>query len=243
MSGILLCANSYSDLTSNLYAYYKLNDGIGTTPADSSGNGLTGSFYIHAPTWITTGSPNTYLWSNSLGFNAASVQGVNTPINSFNPTTFTVSAWVNGNNFFAGYNSRIIASDDAGSGPNNGFSLNFYNNAGGIGFVVGNGNYGYCAAQSSSSVAAGSFNHIAGVWNGANNTALLYFNGVLSNSNTQPAIMTGGMPNGRSNVSIGYEPFNGVNGMYGYMNEIRIYTCAFSAAQIYALYQSNTMIY
>ena len=86
--------NTASDVTtigstiSGLVAAYSFNEGAGTTVADASGNGNTGT--IVGATWTTAGK-----YGNALSFN-----GTSSYVNLGNPTSLrltgsmTLSAWV-----------------------------------------------------------------------------------------------------------------------------------------------------
>jgi len=61
-----------ADITSNLVAWYKLDETSGTTCADSSGNGYHGT-YVNSPTLNQTGA---FAASRSVAFSRESVQHV-----------------------------------------------------------------------------------------------------------------------------------------------------------------------
>ena len=73
-----------ADITSGLVAYWKMDDGSGTTVKDSSGNGHDGTF-VGSPTWVA-GKYGGGLQGNNSGFNATF---------NFAPTNFTVAFWIN----------------------------------------------------------------------------------------------------------------------------------------------------
>jgi hypothetical protein len=72
-----------ADITSGLVAYWKMDDGSGTTVTDFSGNGHHGTF-VGSPTWVA-GKYVGGLQGNNNGFNAAF---------NFAPTNFTVAFWI-----------------------------------------------------------------------------------------------------------------------------------------------------
>lgn len=72
-----------ADIISGLVAYWKMDDGSGTTVKDSSGNGHDGTF-VGSPIWVA-GKYGGGLQGNNSGFNAAF---------NFAPTNFTVAFWI-----------------------------------------------------------------------------------------------------------------------------------------------------
>ncbi len=85
-----------NSVTSNLAGWWKLDEGTGTTTADSSGNGLTASLdrqnnQSQRPVWTTSGK-----WSNALNFTGVANQALRvTSATPLNPTQgITVAAWV-----------------------------------------------------------------------------------------------------------------------------------------------------
>lgn len=68
------------------YAWWKLNDGVGTSAADASGSGRTGTL-INTPVWTT--GPNS---NGALGFNG-STQHVDIATQSWSATGLSISCW------------------------------------------------------------------------------------------------------------------------------------------------------
>ena len=93
-------------------AQWKFDEGSGTTTADSSGNGHTGTL-ANSPAWLSGRI------GNALSFNGgtAVVNAVGGgSINNLYATGMTVSAWINVTAFPATCNNRIIDKDDAVNG-------------------------------------------------------------------------------------------------------------------------------
>lgn len=74
-----------ADIDSNLEAWWKMDEGAGTTVADSSGNNNTANF-DGAPTW-TSGKKN-----SALSFDGSD-DNLTTTTNYNNPNPFTISVW------------------------------------------------------------------------------------------------------------------------------------------------------
>jgi hypothetical protein len=122
----------HADITTGLTAWLKFNEGSGTTAADSSGNGYTGTLENGA-LW-TTG----HIWPNALqtdlnvtGNSVSEVSVANIPIGS----TWTISAWSDFplsatgqyKTMTRGANDHAILVDPSGN-------LGTYQNTGGSGF-------------------------------------------------------------------------------------------------------------
>ena len=79
------------DITTGLVGWWRLNEGTGTSAADSSGNSNTGTL-VGSPTWSTPGKIGPY--GLSLTTNAMSVDiPASASINALQ--TITIAAWIN----------------------------------------------------------------------------------------------------------------------------------------------------
>ena len=88
--------NGVSNVTGGLMAWYKLDEGSGTNIADSSGNGNDGYVFGNA------------LWTNGVvggGFSFDGNTKIITKNFADNIPDFSVTFWVNGNNFLNGSNA------------------------------------------------------------------------------------------------------------------------------------------
>ena len=92
-----LRTNGVTNVTNGLIAWYKLDEGTGTTVADSSGNGNDGLF-VGQPTWVIGA------FGDALSF-SGNEQVVATKNIADNLPAFTASAWIKGNWFIQGSNS------------------------------------------------------------------------------------------------------------------------------------------
>ncbi len=73
-----------ADILTGLVAYWKFDEGSGTTASDSSGNGNNG-ILVNNPTWVA-GKYRGAIQGNNSGFNATF---------NFAPTNFSVAFWIN----------------------------------------------------------------------------------------------------------------------------------------------------
>ncbi len=203
-------------------AAYAFDAGTGTTTADASGNGLTGT--LAGATWTPAGK-----YGNALAFDGmTSYVDLGNPIPLQLTGSMTWSAWV-----FATGNppndGQIIAKS---AGPD-GWQLKTSPDTGPHRFAVAVSPNGSTNVQrySTTTRALNTWYHVAGVYNATAQTLDIYVNGVLDNgvlSGTVPAALV----NSPQNVNIGRRPA----GYYfqGIIDEVRIYNRALSVAEIQA---------
>ena len=148
-------------------------------------------------------------------------------------STLTVSLWFNAANL-SNANPRLVANSHT-DGDAKGCQLMF--NAGGASgfFDVGNGT-AEGRASWSQQLAAGTWYHYVGVYNGA--TVSAYLNGVqvASAAFAGGAIAAGTGPD----INIARNPAYAGDYFIGAIYDVRIYEQALSAAQVLALYQAVT---
>ena len=204
-----------------LVASYAFNEGAGTTVADASGNGLTGS--ISGATWTTQGK-----YRNALSFN-----GTRSYVDLKDPTqlrltgSMTLSAWVYAT-ANPGDDGQIIAKSD----NNNGWQLKSSPDTGPhtFGIAISNGSshiQRYSAAARSLNV----WYHVAGVYNATARTLDIYVNGVLNNGK-----LSGTVPASQSNANVNVNIGRRTGGYYfrGTIDEVHIFNRALSQVEIQA---------
>jgi hypothetical protein len=214
--------------TGTLVAYYRFEEGTGTTTADSGPSGFTGTL-MNGPAWVP--SP--------FGHSALHFNGASQYVNVGNPATLqisgpiTLSAWV-WPDALAVTNAGRIVDKQGGSGLY-GWSLN----------VENTGKWAFQIAQSKTVLAAldvpipslplSNWVHVAGVYDPydpGGPVMKLYTNGVLGGT------LTTGVPSAQVdsglNVTIGARP-GGSAAWSGLIDEVRIYTRALTNAEIAAL--------
>lgn len=214
-----------ADITSNLVAWYKLDETSGTTAVDSSGSGYDGT-YTNSPTLGVTGAFGT---STAVTFAAASSHYMTTGAASLGSTdlfadsdNFSVAAWVKAS---ASVSGAIIAKAGSTS-ANRTFYLFF---SGGALAVIIRGTQ----TNFSSNVLDGSWKHLVFTYDGT--TAKMYWNGayigvvsvgtaaIESTENIMVGARTSGSPAFFLNAS-------------GTIDDVRIYSRALSADDVSTLY-------
>jgi Concanavalin A-like lectin/glucanases superfamily len=152
--------------------YWPLDEGSGTSTADTTGNGNTGTL-TNGATW-TTGQIG-----NAVSFpNSNSIVSVNAAagLSNLNTSGMTVSAWIKPNS--AGGNGRgYIVGNGNGS---NGWFLDMLTSSS-IRFGVDTYPTAPTNRDSTASITLGAWQHVAATWDGSANGANihLYVNGVL----------------------------------------------------------------
>src|SRR5439155_11822047 len=205
-----------------LVAAYNFNEGSGSTVADSSGHGLTGT--VQGATWTTGGR-----YGNALNFNGSSSY-----VDLGNPSLLqligstTWSAWVNAASDPADDGQIIAKSNDT-----SGWQFKTSPDTGPHTFGVGvSGGANTFAQRYSTTVRSlNVWYHVAGVYNASARTLDIYVNGVLDNGTLRGTIPASQI-NSAVNVNIGRRSggfyFNGV------IDDVRLYNRALSQAEIQA---------
>jgi chitodextrinase len=199
--------------TPGLVAAYDFNAGTGTTVADVSGNGNTGT--IVNATWTTSGK-----YGDALSFNGTNAQVVVNDSASLHLTTaVTLEAWVNPSSAPTGWQDVIYKPLD-----------NYFLEA-----ASSNGNKPGAGALLTSSaeplaygtaqLAANTWTHLAMTYDGT--TLKIYVNGTLATSAAQSGTIT----TSANPLQIGGDT---TYGQYfkGLIDEVRIYNVALTQAQI-----------
>jgi concanavalin A-like lectin/glucanase superfamily protein len=202
-------------------AAYAFSEGSGTTVADASGKGHTGT--ISGASWTTVGK-----YGKALSFNGTtSYVDLGNAADLQITGSMTWSAWI-----FATANpaddGQIISKS---SGP--GWQLKTSPDTGPHTFGIGISADGSSLTQRYSTTvrALNTWYHVAGVYDAAARTLNIYVNGVLDNG-----VLVGTVPasqyNSPENVNIGRR--SGGYYFQGTIDEVRIYNRALSQAEIQA---------
>jgi hypothetical protein len=198
--------------TAGLVAAYSFSEGSGSTVADASGNGNTGT--IANAAWTTAGK-----YGSALVFNGSSAMvTINDSASLHLSNAMTLEAWVNPSATSTLWTDVVYKANDA-------FYLSATstsNSAPGAGGTFGGANantYGLAALP------LNAWTHLAVTYNG--NSLLLYVNGVLVSSKGQ----TGTLLSSTNPLQIGGDSLFGQY-FTGTIDEVRVYNAALTQAQI-----------
>lgn len=215
---VVLPASGY---TSQLVAYWPLNEASGTTAFDlAGGNNATysGALTLGVP-GIATGDSDTAV--NFTGGTATAPYS-----SSLNPSVFTVEFWSTPGNLAASY---VASLQDRTTGRM-GYAIMHNNGGNGVSWSVsfGQSPTTYSIIGGTTTVVVGTKYHVAATYDGT--TIKLYVNGALETSSVttyQPA--TSAQPGFTMGSRNGNNPANGV------LEDVRIYSRALDASEISAV--------
>lgn len=206
------------DITSNLAAHWKLDDASGTSAADASGNGHTGTL-VNGPSW-TTGKID-----GGLAFD-----GDNDRV------TFTSPALANASFSFAAWFKRAATNGwpqfvigVGSSGSTNNQAAIYITNGGAINF----GFYANDLQSSGGLITNGVWHHVVGTYDYATGARRIYLDGVeIASQASGVSPFTGNTSSALAwSLADNWFPLNGA------LDEVRIYTRALSAEDVEALYE------
>jgi hypothetical protein len=217
---------------SGLVGWWNFDEGSGTSAADSSGGGNTGTL-TNGPTWTTSGKIN-----GALTFNGTN-QYVSIPDAAALRLSgsWTVTTWVNPSALPSSGNIALLASKSTSVGTNYDLVIDNGRYNAGLGWAVDFNSSGCCDdhfAKYVTSISTGTWYHVAGVYDSVGQTVTLYLNGmsVASSSvaGSPPESSIGG------NLAIGAIG-TGLN-FYtaGTIDDTRVYSRALTASEVWRLY-------
>lgn len=152
-----------SDFTTGLVGWWKLNEGSGTSTADATGNGNTGTL-TNGPTWGT--GPNS---TGDVVFDGSNdyIAIANEANFDFDRTAaFSISAWIKWN--ATGSGSQYFFSKAATSGNEEGILFGVdYDNARLRSFLVNSSGSAIGCATANSSLSSGSWHHCVLTYDGS----------------------------------------------------------------------------
>ncbi|HXN51421.1 MAG TPA: LamG domain-containing protein [Candidatus Acidoferrum sp.] len=226
-----------------LVGWWKMDEGSGTTTADSSGNGNAVTLYAgRLPTWVTTGKYN-----DALHFAAASFQTAY----EFDSASldlsgsWTVSAWYKPDSLPTTGNSAMLVDKDVqtsscAGGPN--YSIDVDNTGGVISWEVWFGdtaNVGHAIDyQPPGGITLNTWYLVTGVWDNAAKNLYLYVNGVQVGSTLHSFTSVPCMA-GPGDLWIG--SLNNAAGTYadGTIDDAHVYNRALSASEVSYLFTAS----
>jgi len=221
-----------SNLTGGLAGWWKLDDGAGTSAADSSGNGNTGNTNHGSPpaTW-TPGINNGAL--KFVAANSDFVQVADAASLDLSGS-FTLSAWVNFSSLPTSGNDAEIITKHLPTGWDN-YKIFLSNTAGVYAWKLEFTDITHASYNVSytNTPSTGTWYHVTGTWDGT--TLTLYVNGIPLATSTPGAV-----PNGASGAPLYLGTSSGGGNLLdGTIDDVRVYSRALSAADIRTLYTST----
>jgi hypothetical protein len=210
---------------SGLAAAYGFKEGTGATTADTSGNANIGT--LVGPTWTTGGK-----YGNALLFNANGAVDLGNGPRLQITGSLTIEAWINPSTFPV--DDSVIVSKRGAVGVDLGFQLDTTVDTGPrtIGFKLGDPSGNKMSRFGKTVVAAGKWQHIAGVYDAAAQTMHVYINGVLDDGNLIGTV-TSLQRNSGQRVFIGKRAAGATGTEFsGIIDEVRIYNRALSQTEI-----------
>lgn len=235
---------SYYNLNLNdgLLAYWRFDETSGTRAADSSGYGYSGSL-IGGATISTTVAPTRFTNPRSLSFDGSDDYvdiGNISALNFERNSPFTTSAWVNMSSMTFNYRSVVgktgTANDKGWWFVVTGTQEGSNNSAVGLVLISVNSSNDLIVYSPNSSLTTG-WHHIAASYTGSSNAAgvTFYIDGVRQATQTVRDGLTTSIQTSAS-VQIGQRNVTGSPlSMNGFLDDVRIYNRALSAAEISAL--------
>lgn len=228
------CASSVraQDYTTGLVGYWPLDEGSGSTTADTSGNGNDGTLN-NSPVWNTSGK-----FGNALEFDFGDISYVSVPDDdTLDMTSFTLAAWIKIDTAENdAWNWYTMFEKGAAGEVNYGFGR-FGDNWDSLGcYFDGGGGQEVTAAFSSTAT----WQHAVCTYDAATNSFKIYIDGVQAAS----AVTTvdPSFPANTSPLWIGGSTVWSSNAFEGVMDDARVYSRALSAADVAALYAATNTV-
>ena len=212
-----------------LVGEWNFDEGFGSSSADTSGNGNTGTVY--GATW-TEG-----MFEKALSFDGTSDYvdvGNSSSLNPLGSSTFSLEAW-----FYEKGGSNYIVSkgSPASSAASNvGFSFSrakFY-----LG-TSGSSNYAFLLIPGASTNA---WHHVVVIRNASSNKLLVYVDGVLSNQTDYSGSYDLSNSNAKLTIGVSSKPFFSptFSGFFnGTIDKVRVWNRGLSATEVYQLYTGS----
>jgi fibronectin type 3 domain-containing protein len=205
-----------------------LDEGTGTTTADSSGNGDNGTL-VNSPTW-TTGrvAPGALVFNGTNTYVSVANSGL---LDNLYTAGMTVSAWIKPISAGGAGRGRIIDKDSFG-----GWFFCLYTTST-LQFTGDEFATNAAYRVSAGSIVLNTWQHVAATWDGSTSGANihLYINGVLADSSTIANGLGAAQTDAGTPFAIGNRPSDLARGFNGTLDDVRVYNRILSAAEIQAL--------
>lgn len=211
-----------STVPAGLVAAYSFSEGSGTTVADLSGNGNTGTIVNAA--WTSGGK-----YGNALQFNGStSYVDVGNGASLQLTGSMTIEAWINAAANPAD-DGQIVAKSDGSAGWQ--FKTSPDTGPHTFGVAVSADGSSRTQRYSSTTRSLNTWYHVAGVYDATAGILNIYVNGVLNNGS-----LVGTIPTSQFNQTVNVNIGRRTGGFYfnGTLDEIRVYNRALSVSEIQA---------
>ena len=220
-----------SSLQNGLVGWWTFDGGVATAngvAVDMSGNGNNGN--------LVSISTSTFYTAGKIG-QAFNFDGVNDVVQvsdsaSLSPTRVTVAFWA----------LKLAPTFTAFVGKRNNSSSNYsfrteIDGGNNLAFGVSVNGTASTNALLAGGLLRGTWNHVVGTFDGT--TVALYLNGVLRST----AALSGNLFDSTVNLRLGSEQITGPNFFNGYLDDVRIYNRALTAAEVRQLYEQSKYVY
>ena len=214
-------------------AYWRFNEGSGSTTADSSGNGNTGA--ITGATWVSSSPDSTPALSFDGVNDCASVPG--TAALNIQGTTLTIEAWIKREADSGGY-ERILDKENNSTSHDLGYYVQI-SDADKLQFGFATSSTTFTYLTGTTSVSVGTWHHIAAVYDGSQ--MRIYLDGVLDGSKPQVGSIFGSSATGTHPLNIGRLRYwdSYYYGSQMLIDEVRIHNRALAPAEFNILPQAR----
>lgn len=213
------------DPESSKAAHWKLDESSGTSAADSTTNGLTGTL-TNGPTWQSTGGQI----SGALSFDGTDDR-VDLGSMDVSGSAITISAWMRADDFDVS-DARLVSKASGVNEADHYWMLSTINTAG-LRFRLKTDGTTSTLISADNVVASGQWYHVSVVYDGLEMKIYRNAELVASTPKTGNISTSGAVP-----AAIGDQP-QGARAFDGLIDDVRIYNRALSSADIKALYDQG----
>jgi regulation of enolase protein 1 (concanavalin A-like superfamily) len=223
---LALCASPVWGAT--LVGYWNLNEGSGTTAADASGSGNTGTL-VNSPGW-TAGESGNALNFVSGGKGYVSASGAGSLANLYTHG-MSVAAWIKPRSGGSGSGGRIVDKDN-----NDGGWFLAMNGSTAIRFAVDTFPTLSPSRISTAAIKLNGWQHVAATWDGSvsGSNIHIYINGVLAEGTPIDGAGVAQTDSGTP-FAIGNRSVDVARSFDGGIDDVRVYSGVLTAAEIQAL--------
>ena len=206
--------------------WWKMDEGIGTTVKDSSGNGMDGTLYPTAVSWVTGDQPvyGNCVLVDDVGSTWQSIRVSDSPILGGMPQ-LSVSLWLQ---MVESKTTHQVIYKRQGGGTPAWHSYKIQMSSSKVRFYVVNSSGTNVYAESDSALELDKWYHLEGVYDGSQ--VQIYVDGVAADSS--PPALTGSVLDSDGTLQIGGLDTPETSFTHGYIDDVKIYNYARTTGQI-----------